>query len=132
MAVGTPIQSGVLALSLNYGAYMAEIFRAQLDCADAEFGEARTASSPHVTLRYFDLDTQAVGDLVNLIEQDYLETGRVVVMSMDSGFSAAAVGDSTTVRAFLVDHLLADRVAALEEEMADLRRQFEEFRRQFQ
>ncbi len=42
-----------------------------------------------------------------VIEDDYLETGRVLVISMGSGFSAAAVSDSQTVRAFLVDHLLA-------------------------
>jgi len=47
---------------------------------------------------------------VLLIGADYLETGRVVVMSVGSGFSAAAVSDSGTVRAFFVDHLLEDRV----------------------
>ncbi len=47
---------------------------------------------------------------VLVIGEDYLETGRVMVMSMGSGFSAAAVSDSGTVRAFFVDHLLADQV----------------------
>lgn len=45
-----------------------------------------------------------------VIGEDYLETGQVVVMSVESGFSAAAVSDSSAVRAFFVDHLLADRV----------------------
>jgi len=57
---------------------------------------------------------------VLLIKKDYLETGRVVVMSMGSGFSAATVSDSQTVRAFLVDHMLTDQVdPALRERAAD-------------
>jgi len=57
---------------------------------------------------------------VLVIEEDYLETGQVVVMSMGSGFSAAAVSDSRTVRAFLVDHLLTGEVApALQERAAN-------------
>jgi len=57
---------------------------------------------------------------VLLIEDDYLETGRVVVLSMGSGFDAAMVSDSATVRAFFVDHLLAGRVEpALQERAAD-------------
>jgi ABC-2 type transport system permease protein len=47
---------------------------------------------------------------VLLIGEDYLETGRVVVVSVGSGFSAATVSDSATVRAFLVDHLLEGEV----------------------
>jgi ABC-2 type transport system permease protein len=47
---------------------------------------------------------------VLMIGEDYLETGRVVVMSKGSGFEAAAFGDSATVRTFFVDHLLKDRV----------------------
>jgi ABC-2 type transport system permease protein len=47
---------------------------------------------------------------VLMIGEDYLETGRVVVMSKGSGFDAAAVSDSATVRSFFVDHLLEDRV----------------------
>ena len=57
---------------------------------------------------------------VLLIGEDYLETGRVVVISLGSGFSAAAVSDSVTVRAFFVDHLLAGKVEpALRERAAD-------------
>ncbi len=57
---------------------------------------------------------------VLVIGEDYLETGRVVVVSMGSGFSAAAVSDSEMVRAFFVDHLLANRVdPALRERAAD-------------
>ncbi len=47
---------------------------------------------------------------VMLIGEDYLETGRVVVLSVGSGFSAATVSDSATVRAFFVDHLLDGEV----------------------
>jgi ABC-2 type transport system permease protein len=47
---------------------------------------------------------------VLMIGEDYLETGRVVVLSKGSGFDAAAVSDSATVRTFFVDHLLEDRV----------------------
>jgi ABC-2 type transport system permease protein len=57
---------------------------------------------------------------VMVIGEDYLETGRVVVMSMGSGFGAATVSDSRRVRAFFVDHLLADQVdPALQERAAD-------------
>ena len=57
---------------------------------------------------------------VLVIGEDYLGTGQVVVMSVGSGFSAAAVSDSGTVRAFFVDHLLAGQVdPALRERAAD-------------
>jgi ABC-2 type transport system permease protein len=45
-----------------------------------------------------------------LIPKDYVETGRVIVLTQGSGFGAAEVSDSTKVRAFFVDHLLAGRV----------------------
>ena len=55
-----------------------------------------------------------------IIGEDYIETGRVVVVSLGSGFGAAAVADSDTVRAFLVDHLLAGQVdPALQERAAN-------------
>jgi len=57
---------------------------------------------------------------VLVIGEDYLETGRVVVMSMGSGFDAAMVSDSAMVRAFFVDHLLTGQVdPALQERAAD-------------
>jgi ABC-2 type transport system permease protein len=57
---------------------------------------------------------------VLLIGEDYLDTGQVVVTTTGSGFGAAMVSDSTTVRAFFVDHLLADHVdPALRERAAD-------------
>jgi ABC-2 type transport system permease protein len=57
---------------------------------------------------------------VLLIGEDYLETGRVVVISLGSGFSAAAVSDSATVRAFFVDQLLAGKIdPALQRRAAD-------------
>ncbi len=56
---------------------------------------------------------------VLVIEEDYLETGRVTVISVGSGFGAAAVSDSGTVRAFFVDHLLEDEVdPALQQRVA--------------
>jgi len=57
---------------------------------------------------------------VLLIGEDYLDTGQVVVMTTGSGFGAAMVSDSTSVRVFFVDHLLADHVdPALRERAAD-------------
>jgi ABC-2 type transport system permease protein len=45
-----------------------------------------------------------------LIREDFMETGKVIVLTQGSGFSAAEVSDSTEIRAFFVDHLLAGRV----------------------
>jgi ABC-2 type transport system permease protein len=57
---------------------------------------------------------------VLLIGEDYLETGRVTVVSIGSGFDVAVVADSSAVRAFFVDHLLADQVdTPLRERAAD-------------
>lgn len=50
---------------------------------------------------------------VLLIGPDYLETGTIVAMSLGSSFTAAALGDSTRVRAFILDHLLAGQVEPL-------------------
>ena len=47
---------------------------------------------------------------VLIMAEDYLETGQVVVVTMGSGFGAAAAGDSATIRTFFVDHLLAGQV----------------------
>jgi len=47
---------------------------------------------------------------VLIIGEDYLETGNVTVVTTGSSFGAAAVSDSSTVRAFMVDHLLNGRV----------------------
>ncbi len=57
---------------------------------------------------------------IMVIGEDYLETGRVVVVSLGSGFSAVAAADSETVRAFFVDHLLNEQVdPALQKRAAD-------------
>ncbi len=57
---------------------------------------------------------------VLLIEEDYLETGHVVVVTTGSGFGAAAVSDSPAIRSFFIDHLLAGQVdPALQERAAD-------------
>ncbi len=45
-----------------------------------------------------------------LIGEDYLESGEITVLSLGSGFDAAAVSDSSRVQSFLVDHLLKDQV----------------------
>jgi ABC-2 type transport system permease protein len=45
-----------------------------------------------------------------LIPGDYVDTGKVIVLTRGSGFGAAEVSDSERVRAFFVDHLLVDRV----------------------
>jgi ABC-2 type transport system permease protein len=45
-----------------------------------------------------------------VIPEDYVESGQVMVVSKGSGFSAAMMGDSASVRAFLVDHLVQDEV----------------------
>jgi len=45
-----------------------------------------------------------------LVPADYIETGRVVVVTTGSGFGAVEVADSASVRAFMVDHLLTGRV----------------------
>ncbi len=45
-----------------------------------------------------------------LIPDDYLATGKVQVVIQGSGFSAATASESTRVRRFLVDHLLAGKV----------------------
>ncbi|MBN1956099.1 MAG: ABC transporter permease [Anaerolineae bacterium] len=47
---------------------------------------------------------------VLVIGEDYLETGKVVVLTTGSGFNAAVVEDSATVRAFFVDHILTGQV----------------------
>ncbi len=55
-----------------------------------------------------------------IIGDDYLETGRVTVVSKSSGFGPAAVSDSQNVRKFFVDHLLNGRVEpALQKRAAD-------------
>ncbi len=47
--------------------------------------------------------------VVLIIGEDYLETGRIVALTRES-FGEAAIADSRRVRAFLVTHLLANRV----------------------
>jgi len=57
---------------------------------------------------------------VLIIEEDYLESGQVIAVTLGSGFDAAAVSDSDRIRAFLVEHLLRDKVTpALRERIAD-------------
>jgi ABC-2 type transport system permease protein len=55
------------------------------------------------------LEAEEVSEVL-LIPEDYVATGKVIVLTQGSGFGAAEVSDSTRVRAFFVDHLLADRV----------------------
>jgi len=49
-------------------------------------------------------------DFYLVIPRDYLDTGEVRVVSKAGGFGALAVEDSSQVRAFLMDHLLAGQV----------------------
>jgi ABC-2 type transport system permease protein len=57
---------------------------------------------------------------VIVIDRDYIETGRVVVMTTGSGFGAAVVEDSSSVRRFFVAHLLEGEVdPALRDRAAD-------------
>ena len=45
-----------------------------------------------------------------VISEDYIETGKVAIVSKEGGFSSAILEDSDTMRAFFVDHLLRDEV----------------------
>jgi len=55
-----------------------------------------------------------------VIPQDYVESGQVVILSKEGGFSAAAMEDSTSVRKFFVDHLLRDKAdPALRQRLAN-------------
>ncbi len=49
-------------------------------------------------------------DFCLVIPGDYVETGEIRVVSKAGGLGAVAVEDSTRVRAFIVDHLLAGQV----------------------
>ena len=74
--------------------------------ADEEAGRAALQADGIVTLL--------------VIPEDYMESGRVMVLSKRGGFSAAMVEDSASVRAFCVDHLLWDEVdPALRKRLAD-------------
>ena len=55
-----------------------------------------------------------------VIPKDYVESGQVIVVSKGSGFSAAMMEDSASVRAFFIDHLLQDKVdPALHKRLVD-------------
>ena len=45
-----------------------------------------------------------------VIPEDYVESGQVMIFSKGSGFTAAVMEDSASVRRFFVDHLLRDEV----------------------
>jgi ABC-2 type transport system permease protein len=47
---------------------------------------------------------------VMVFPADYVQTGKVAVYSLRSGFSGQVSSDSATVRSFLVDHLVAGRL----------------------
>lgn len=62
------------------------------------------------------------GDITTLlvIPQNYIESGQVMIVSKEGGFSAAMLEDSTSVRRFFVDHLLRDEVTpTLRSRLAD-------------
>jgi ABC-2 type transport system permease protein len=56
-----------------------------------------------------------------VIPDDYVESGRVMIVTKSGGFNAAAIlEDSDTLRAFFVDHLLRDEMdPALRERLAN-------------
>ena len=56
-----------------------------------------------------DLKAEELSNVL-MIGEDYVDTGRVVSLSVGSAFGAVALSDSSRVRAFLVDHLLAGQV----------------------
>ena len=45
-----------------------------------------------------------------IVPEDYIDTGKVTIITREGGFSAAILEDSDTVQAFFVDHLLQDEV----------------------
>ena len=45
-----------------------------------------------------------------VIPEEYIDTGKVTIITREGGFSAAILEDSDTVQAFFVDHLLQDEV----------------------
>jgi len=55
-----------------------------------------------------------------IIPTDYVETGQVLVLTKEGGFSLAAMEKSASMRAFFVDHLLRDEVdPTLRKRLAD-------------
>lgn len=55
-----------------------------------------------------------------VVPPDYMDSGKVQIITKGGEFSAAIMGDSDTLRGFLVDHLLRGRVdAQLRERVAD-------------
>jgi ABC-2 type transport system permease protein len=52
------------------------------------------------------------GDINGLliVPQDYIQTGKVTLVTREGGFSAAVMEDSDTLHAFFVDHLLRNEV----------------------
>jgi ABC-2 type transport system permease protein len=45
-----------------------------------------------------------------VIPEDYVDTGKVTIITREGGFSAAVLEDSDSIQAFFVDHLLQDEV----------------------
>jgi ABC-2 type transport system permease protein len=65
------------------------------------------------------LETDEIASLL-VVQEDYVESGQVMIVIKEGGFSAAIMDDSDTLRAFFVDHLLRDEVdPALRERLAD-------------
>ncbi len=55
-----------------------------------------------------------------VIPEDYIQSGQVMIFSKGSGFTAAVMEDSASVRGFFVDHLLRDEVdPVLRKRLAD-------------
>jgi len=65
------------------------------------------------------LQSEEIGSLL-VIPADYMESGKVFIITREGGFSAAILGDSDTLQSFFVDHLLREEVdPRLKERLAD-------------
>lgn len=65
------------------------------------------------------LQSEEIGSLL-VIPADYMESGKVFIITREGGFSAAILEDSDTLQSFFVDHLLREEVdPRLKERLAD-------------
>ncbi|NLE46613.1 MAG: ABC transporter permease [Chloroflexi bacterium] len=121
------------ALVLIIGAFFAgeaqklgASFVQQFESADRITGIVDTSGYfstilPEYSDRFILYDSQTDGetalqqeDIAQLliIGADYIETGRVEAVTIGNSFGAATISDSSEIRAFLIDHLLSERVPA--------------------
>ncbi len=53
------------------------------------------------------LESEQIGTLL-IFTEDYMETGRVEILSMESSFTVSIIEDSSTLQSFVIHHLLRD------------------------